>query len=281
MNNQTIDEMQKELDELGNESNALNHENFEDNTQISEDGLFEDNTLDVNLDKSPKTEEPVEVPVKENIAKEKFQERFAKRNNKIKDLEDKVGGLQSSIDRIASLLEKGQGEAAKDKFDEYATKHNLDAVGIRELAGIIKEEVSGKVQSEEKVESAQVDDEDNFSTEWEEFLPEIEKDYPKMTASQAREVEKLMDEISHSSPRLANYELADIFNSPKYNQRFKDILFQGKKMFESGRSITKGSIEKPSFENMEINSVHDALAASNELFRMAEEQGQSPIHRAR
>lgn len=285
MPNPNIDELQRELDELGNETTALDHENFEDNTSISEDGLFEDNSLDVKLNNE--AEEPVKVQPnkeepKETIAEQKFKERQAKRNNRIQSLESEIGGLKSSINEIVSLLKSGKAEDAKDEFDEYAEKHNLDAAGIKELASIITSKVSTNQPKEEPVSEINEDfSDDSFDTEWNEFLPEIEQNFPKATFSQIKQVQELLDEIAHSSPQLAQYDLADIFHSPKYNQQFKDILFTGKKMFESGRTVTKGDIEKPNLMDMEINSAADAMKAQEEFSRIADSFEASPIHRSR
>ena len=288
MSNQNIEQLQRELDELGNEPEALNRENFEDNTSISEDGLFEDNSLDVNLNKEaeePVKAQPTKEEPKETIAEQKFKERQAKRNNRFQTLESEIGGLKSSISEIVTLLKSGKTEDAKDEFDEYAEKHGLDAAGIKELASIITSKVSVAQPVQEKIaetDSLETDlSEDSFEPEWNEFLPEIEQNFPKATFSQIKQVQELLDEISHSSPKMAQYDLSDIFHSPKYHQQFKDILFTGKKMFESGRAVTKGDIEKPNLMDMEINSAADALRAQEEFSNIADSFEPSPIHRSR
>lgn len=278
MQDNTIAEMQKQLDELGIEQPTLEEDKTLDASLQEDDNL---DRGDLDLDKKPEEEDktaskeqeaPSDVPEKENIAKLEYQKRAERRNQKIKSLEEKVSGVESTLNKIVSLLEKGKANEAEDKFKSYAEKHNLDVEGVKELAGLIKEEVGIKNEqptTEDKQSFDEAEQKEIFEREWDELLPKLAEQYPNATIIQVKEAQKLMDEISHSSPQLAEYELEDILNSPRYSQKFKDILFSPKKKtFDSGRTSERGKLdENIDFENMNIDTPEKAIKAKELLYK--------------
>lgn len=284
MPDKTIQNLEEEVKELGLEPSTL-----EEETQ--EAPLSDDDDTEAELDKPAESEEksedeesktPPKVP---DIVRQKSQERAQRRALKMRNLEDKVTGVESKIDKIVTLLESGKPIEAQDKFDEYAQKYNLDPKGIKELAELIgqkKEEAKEPIKpnlvwdeemqdyvEEESVVWDDAEQKEIFDNEWDEILPKIEERYPHASASQVREAQKFMDELAHQSPQLADYDLEDIFDSPKYAQQFKDILFSPKKKtFESGRNAERGTLEEEvDFDNFTPDSPAKAQKMKEALYR--------------
>ena len=275
MPDNTIAELQKEMDKLGIEPATLTEDKTLEASLVEDEPDFDPS---VDLDKTiedkenvqeeeQKNQPPIKVPNKEK-AQEAIKERIERRGNRIKALEDKFGTVETTLKNIESLLQNGKPQQAEDKISSYAEKHNLNADGIKELVGIIKEDL-GVIKQEEKPIAKNEEFPDVFKEEWEELLPKLEEQYPNATATQIREAQKLMDEISHSTQQLANYELEDILNSPKYSQQFKDLLFsQKKKTFEAGRTIEHGKLEEDiDFDNSNIDNPKKALDMQKALYK--------------
>ena len=133
MDNQTIASLQKELDELGDTTTALTAENLADSgAKDNAESRFEDNTGESELNKplneakeSPKIQPQEDIkkdphPLKEedNSAKKYYQERAEKRANRIQNLEAKFNGVEATLNKLVSLLDKGKTEEAQDKFEQ-------------------------------------------------------------------------------------------------------------------------------------------------------------------
>ena len=262
-----IESLQQEMDELGIEPATLENDNTLEASLEDDDNLSQDSELD-NTDKAEESaEEETPAKVQKDLIKDKVKERAERRGNRIRNLEETVNNLAKSVQ---AFLDKGKTEEAQDEIADYSAKHNLDAEGIKELVSIIEKRV-GKTDApvETEPEYNESEQKEIFNADWDELLPKIEEQYPHASASQIREAQKLMDEVSHSSPQLASYDLEDIFNSPKYSQKFKDILFSNKKRtFESGRTVERGKLEEDiDFENIDISTPEKALKAKAALYK--------------
>ena len=271
MSDKTIAELQQELDKLGIEPVSPQEDNSLDASLEDDDNLSQDEDLNKTVkteeeskDETKVKDEKPQAKVSSEFLQKKAEERSIRRQNRITQVEQKLGSFEATLNEIKSLIVKGKPEQAEDKITTYAQKHNLDAEGIKELVNIIGEKFSDKTKTEEKPV-----EEDAFNDEWGLLLPKLEAQYPNANASQIKEAQKLLDEIAHSSPQLATYDLEDIINSPKYNQKFKDILFSAKKKtFEAGRTVERGKLEEDiDFDNLSIDSPAKALKAKEALYK--------------
>ena len=270
--------MQKELDGLGIDPAPLQEDKtLEDSVAEADDAdnLDPDSGLD-KTDTSDEDEEgkpPVKVP-NQDVIRQAAIARAQRRGNKIRQLEETVSKLATSVE---AFLNKDKVVEANNEIEQYANKYNLNPEGIKGLVDMIEKKIGVQnriekpveYQAEHAPEYDEVEQREVFEGEWDELLPKIEEQYPHASASQIREAQKLMNEVAHSSPQLAEYDLEDILNSPKYSQRFKDLLFNPKrKTFEAGRTVERGKLEEDvDLENANINSPRKALAAQKALFR--------------
>jgi hypothetical protein len=122
-------------------------------------------------------------------------------------LEQLVSGIKK---RILADLEK-EGKLAKDYPDEIKK--------LLEKAPLLEEyEKEKKAQKQEQI----------FNTEWDSWLPSLEKYYPNARASEKAAMRKLMDEISHSKE----------FHTV---QDLDYIWFKNKSQFDAIGKVAKGS----------------------------------------
>lgn len=272
-----IQDLQNKVKELGEEPLPLESD-LETDKSLEAPEPGEDPDQEDDLDKVVGEEQPekkVEPSIKQpDIIREKSQERAQRRGKERQQMRQEIAELKETVNK---LLDKGKTEEASNELTEYAKEQKLDPVQLEKLVGIIEKRV-GKVEKQPEIKTKEkepteeyneAEEKEIFDGEWDELLPKIEEQHPHASASQIREAKKLMDTLSHSDPKLASYDLEDIFNSPKYQQKFKDLLFSPKKKtFESGRNVDKPKLEEDiDWENINIDTPEKALKAKEALFK--------------
>lgn len=227
---------------------------------------------------------------KEQI-RELAQQRQGQRRGRVNELENKVGSLESKIDKLVDAISKGglTANQTESKVEQWAKKYNFDSEQAKELAASIledRQEPTNQTEEESELEqpithSLDVDDPEMekayFEAEWEENISDIESIYPNASNSQMIAAKKLLDEISHSSARLVQYELVDIINSPRFKSQFDDILKSPRKRgFEEGRNRESRQGDVNKFDRP-INGTKAALEMEQQLFDMAKNSENTPL----
>lgn len=264
-----------ETDVVGIQSNIDNDEPAEapvEKTEQSEESSLESDDQEENKTAPPTPEEP---PRENKHALRRVHEQ----KSKVDSLRDEVN---SKIDRLATLVEKAltartpeEQAKAKDKYEEYAEKHNIQVDQVKELAQIIQEDALSKipkVEAKEEPKSKVIDLNDpaekaHFDSEFDTFSNALLAEYPNATFSQVKTLKDKLYDIAHQKENVES-DLHSIFLRTKDLQ---DIFFTPKKKSaESG--LRKSDREPtPSFVDdldADIETADDALKAQIELDRM-------------
>lgn len=262
-------------------------------TPGSDDDSKEDLTPSASDETSAQSaEEDEDLETKPRYTKEQIRdmavERQQRRQGRYAQLESKMETFESKLDKLVDALSKGNLTAtqSESKVEQWAKKNKFDPNQAKELAdAILGDRVEPKQQEEEQLEtlstnSLAVDDPElekqYFEAEWEESLEDIETIYPNASNSQMIAAKKLLDEISHSSPKLVQYELVDIMNSPRFKSQFDDILNTPKKRgFEEGRN-RESRTREVNFDS-QVTGTKQALEMEQKLFELAQQSGKTPI----
>lgn len=201
---------------------------------------------------------------------EERKARFERKN------EDRLSRIESALEKITTALVDGKTTEtqAKSKIDDLIEKHGLDADVTKSLVELIKEEVGVKGVKVEKKEEKDDGDEDvdwkhegeRFNQEWVESVADISKHFPDASPEQLEEARKLMWNVSHSSDKIAGYELAHIIHLPEFKSQFSELLgVPKKKSFETGTGRMEDSDENFEDQSGPITSSRQAMAMRGKL----------------
>ena len=241
------------------------HENILERTGIMEDSEIQIEDTPVTPEVKPTEEQkgtteevkpevkPEEKPKGENEDEPVKPTRSTNSDRPLKALFTQIKEIRADIASIkkgATPAEKAEIKAVDDALGAVATKHNLDAEGLAEIAKVLESNImknledSGKLKVSPEVQnkldeldrilterSAQAE-QSHFDGEWTKLVPEIQKQFPNASANELAEAKKVMDELSHTKEfhdKDLDYVLFK--NQSKFSTILK--LAKGKKAGES------------------------------------------------
>lgn len=248
-------------------------------------------------------EEPKEPkePVKEPKPEERQQRtvpygKLKQERQKTKVLEDKISEIGSRFEKLESLITNlASGKKVEEDPIIKASKELAEQTGVDEnlISGILskaKELIGGKELPKEveeklakfdeilentKKEKQILADSENFNSEWEEFVPELKKQYPNASDSMLKEAKAKLDDFAHSKEHHT-HELDYILYKEKNTfDNLLKIAPKGKSG-EKGRQITREEYNEDD-DNVSIENLTPEVMKRRDAAKISRNDRKSDI----
>lgn len=196
----------------------------DEDTDSEEDESEEDESEDEEEDEDEEEEKPDDKKKVSRNRPDKYVPVGKYTGEKKQWGEDKKV-LEGQIATMKAQLEKLTPDETNEAVIAYAEANDLDVDVVKGLFDTFKkatnyDELVDSVKEIKSQAEEQVDD-DSFNEEWDEFLPAMQKDFPKASKAALRRANKHMEEVSHTR-RYGKHPLGDIYKLKK--KEFEDLL---------------------------------------------------------
>lgn len=158
-------------------------------------------------------------------------------------------GMAKILDKLENLNPK-QAEEAIDEIKTIAEKRDLDPEGLAEILELAEKRVLSKLEGKlnkgldpedrQVIEKAKRDQREReqeiiFTNEWNQILPELQKQFPNATAAELNQARSLMYDLARSSEGVILNKSGEVVA----NRELDYILYKNRTKFETVLKVAK------------------------------------------